>query len=188
MSALELVVAALEVHRAAAEQQAQDRDGLLEALRSFRRGREVEAVGAVLGGMATDTDAELDAAGRQVRQRGHDAGQDRGMAVHDVGHERAHLDALGGSGCGCQCRPAFQQRIGQLAAADEVVPGPHRAEAGGLGPTGGGRPPRRPDADDRGVDADRQMRRHVPAQMERPASRATSIMRSVAFSRASRGR
>ena len=107
-------------------------DRLLQVLRTLRPLREGDAVGGVLRGVAAAADAQLQPSSGQVRDRGRDAGQDRWVAVHHVGHEGAQADAAGDHGRRREHRPALQQRVGQAAPAHEVVPDPGRGEAGRL--------------------------------------------------------
>ena len=166
------------------------------ALGSLREG---DAVGGVLRRVAAGPDAQLQPARGQLRDGGRHVRQDRRVAVHDVGHEGAQADAAGDRGRRGQHRPALQQRIGQSAAADEVVPDPGRGEAGRLGPPHGLQPPGRGDADGGQVEPDRDVLpahgrpptgsrvEQAPAYSEAPASSAISIMRSVARSSSSSG-
>ena len=95
MRRVELVVPARVVDRAAAEQQAEDVERLGQVLTANRPCRERDAVGLVLGRMATGADAQLEAAPDELADRGRHARQHGRVAVHDVRHERPQADALG---------------------------------------------------------------------------------------------
>ena len=89
----ESIVTTLEVGRAPSKEPLQHCHGLIEVLGACDARWEGDAIGDVFGRMATGTDAQLDAAGRQLGCRGHDARQHRRVAVHHVGHERTESDA-----------------------------------------------------------------------------------------------
>jgi hypothetical protein len=89
----ELVELALVVGRTAGQQQAQYVDSLAQVLSTLRSLREGDALGVVLGGVSASADAQLEAPVRELGHGGRDAGQDGGVAIHDVGHEGAQTDA-----------------------------------------------------------------------------------------------
>ena len=103
---------------------------------SFDRGREVDAVGLVLGRMAADADAESEAtAARLLERRGHPR-EDRRVAVHDVGDECPDGQPLGHHRRRGQCRPRLEDRVRPNAAADEMVPAPDTRVTRSIEPAG----------------------------------------------------
>ena len=81
--------------RTAGPERPDDRDGLLEPGTSFGRFGERHPIGRVLAWRATDPDAQDQPTATGDLERGRHPGDERGMAVHDVEHERAHRHALG---------------------------------------------------------------------------------------------
>src|SRR5918998_292225 len=114
------------------------------APRATPEGRQVEAVGAVLGLVVAGPDPEdRPAGGDDVEGRHHLRHQGR-VAVGDRGDQRAQAEAAGAGGEAAQQRVRLQHRVGGRAVErdlEEVVHGEERVEAGPLGRDGDlGRP------------------------------------------------
>ena len=118
-------------------QTGEDGEGLLQALEALAQGRELEAVGGVLGVVPAGAQAELDPAARHVVDLGHLDGEQAGWAEGGAGDEGAQPDALGLTGDGTQGQPGVG-RPGQTVAAhgEEVVRAEEGVEACGFGRLG----------------------------------------------------
>ena len=152
----ERVEAAAERDRAAGPERPKHSDGLAEAERPLLRWREGNSVRLVLGRMPADPDPDDEPpVARRLEHRGH-PGEDRGVAVHDVRHERSDGDPLGDHRRRRQRRPGLQDRIGLHPSTDEVVPRPDAGITGRIEAPGAVEPPADIDPDRAQDHPDRQ--------------------------------
>ena len=145
-------------HRAAGPERPQDCHGLLEPGHPLRRVGKRDAVGSVLGGVATDPDAERQPAVRRLLERRGHPRKDCRVAVHDVRDERHEANSRGGAADRGERGPGLEHRVGSHAAADEMVPGGDPGVAGLVETVRLVAPPGERDADRPQVDDDGESR------------------------------
>ncbi len=124
---LELVVAALEGEGVLGEGAGDDLQLLGQPLHADGRGRELEAVGAVLALVPAGPEPQLDPAAGDVVGRDHHLGQDRRVPEGGRGDQRAQADAAGPGGQRGQGGPGVERPALGIAHQRPVVVGAEQA-------------------------------------------------------------